>query len=216
MRNILTVSGVGIRMGERLLYSGVDLTLHQGETLALTGENGVGKTTLVRAIMGQLTPTYGQIIWPTGMPVISYVPQYRAEADAFGLRIRDFVALSFDHGLLPWLRQVERDRLAAVLRRTGLTKIGNRRIDTASGGERQRAYLAQALLRNPQLLILDEATANLDTHAKFQLMDLVQEEQKRSQLSVLMVSHDPEIVKQYADVTVHLAPDAKRMEAAHV
>jgi zinc/manganese transport system ATP-binding protein len=164
----------------------------------------VGKTTLVRAILGQIRLTTGQINWPAGKPVISYVPQYRAEADAFSLRIADFVALSFDHGLVPWLRRAEQGKLTAVLAQTGLTTIANRRIDTASGGERQRAYLAQALVRSPQLLILDEATANLDGKAKFSLMDLVRAQQRDRQLSVLMISHDPEIVRAYADTELHL------------
>ncbi len=204
MKLILSGEDVAIQMGNRRLYSGVSFALHQGEMLALTGENGVGKTTLVRAIMGQVHPVQGRIQWAQARPVMSYVPQYRAEADAFGLRIIDFVGLSFDQGFRPWLSRVEKSVLATVLAQTGLTDIATRRMDTASGGERQRAYLAQALVRQPQLLILDEATANLDVDAKFELMDAVATQQHQANLGVLLISHDPEIVARYADATLHL------------
>jgi len=205
---ILTGSNVGIQFGERWLYRAVDFKLEQGRVLALIGDNGVGKTTLLRAILGQLTVTSGQLDWqvPTQARQISYVPQYRPDMQAFPLRISDFVALSFDKGLVPWLRKAEREKLQHVLADTNLTRLARARIDTASGGERQRAYLAQALVQEPNVLILDEATANLDNVAKYELMDVIHDYQQHHQLSVIMVSHDLEIIKQYADDYLLLTP----------
>lgn len=214
----LIVSGenVAIKMAQRLLYSDVSFALHAGEMLAVTGENGVGKTTLVRAIMGQIKPARGKIVWQEPNAVVSYVPQYRGEADAFGLRIIDFVRLNFDHGLTPWLTAAEKALLTDVLRQTNLTAIAQRRMNTASGGERQRAYLAQALVRKPQLLILDEATANLDVEAKYTLMDTVRMWQQQQELGVLLISHDEQIVTEYAQKTLLLTTPAAPHQGTEV
>ena len=205
---ILTGSNIGIQFGERWLYQSVDFTLERGRVLALIGDNGVGKTTLLRAILGQLPLTTGQLDWrlPEQARQISYVPQYRPDMQAFPLRISDFVALSFDKGIVPWLSKAERAKLQHVLADTNLTRLARARIDTASGGERQRAYLAQALVQDPNVLILDEATANLDNVAKYELMNVIHEYQQHHQLSVIMVSHDLDIIKQYADDYLLLTP----------
>lgn len=209
---LLTGKNIGIYIDEedRWLYRGVNFTFNEQRMLALVGENGVGKTTLLKTILGQRKTTEGELVWhtPNGQqPEIRYVPQYRPDMQAFPLYIKDFVALSFDTGMRPWLTADEKKKLAHILDDTNLTEMANRRIDTASGGERQRAYLAQALARNPQVLILDEATANLDNAAKYELMNVVKHYRDHHSLSVIMVSHDFDIVREYADDYLYLTPD---------
>ncbi|WP_374915447.1 metal ABC transporter ATP-binding protein [Weissella cibaria] len=206
---ILTGSGVGIQFGERWLYQDVAFKLKKGRVLALIGDNGVGKTTLLRAILGQLELTAGELDWQIDAKtrMISYVPQYRPDMQAFPLKVTDFVSLSFDKGILPWLKTTEKERLQHVLADTHLTKIANARIDTASGGERQRAYLAQALVQNPNVLILDEATANLDNVAKYELMNVVRDYRDHHDLTTIMVSHDLDIIGKYADDYLLLTPN---------
>lgn len=205
---LLTGSNIGMQFGDRWLYKNVDFKLENGHVLALIGDNGVGKTTLLRALLGQLPLSAGQFDWQTSevARAISYVPQYRPDMQAFPLRISDFVALSFDHGMRPWLTATEKEKLSHVLADTHLTNLAKSRIDTASGGERQRAYLAQALVQNPNVLILDEATANLDNVAKFELMDVIRDYQTHHDITVIMVSHDLEIIQRYADDYLLLTP----------
>ena len=121
---ILTGSGVGIQFGERWLYQDVAFKLEKGRVLALIGDNGVGKTTLLRAILGQLELTAGELDWQIDVKnrMISYVPQYRPDMQAFPLKVTDFVSLSFDKGILPWLKPTEKERLQHVLADTHLTK----------------------------------------------------------------------------------------------
>lgn len=207
--NLLTGRDIGIKVEDRWLYQGVNFDLQQQKMLALVGDNGVGKTTLLNAILGQRELTEGSLTWQTvdGMkPTIRYVPQYRPDMQAFPLYIRDFVALSFDNGFRPWLSAKEKQQLAHILKDTNLVELADRPIDTASGGERQRAYLAQALVRNPQVLVLDEATANLDNGAKYELMNVVRHYRDHHDLSIIMVSHDFDIVSDYADDYLLLTP----------
>lgn len=204
---ILELQNIGMTFDQRSLYQNVNWQLVAGKTSALLGENGVGKTTLVRIILNRLRPTSGQVIWPQGQPRYAYVPQGRSSANQFGLSIRAFVALAFDSGWRPWLSAREKQALAAVLDACALTEIANSRINAASGGERQRAYLAQALLREPELLILDEATANMDPVSKEQMMQVIQNYQRAHQASVLMISHDIPLVRKYADDYLLLTAD---------
>lgn len=197
---ILDGKDIGIKFDDRWLYQKVNFQLNQAHNLALIGDNGVGKTTMIRAMLGKIPLTTGEFKWyDDGQHKIAYVPQYRPDMQAFPLRIRDFVGLTFDQGLRPWLSKEEKNRLQHILAITNLTSIADQRIDRASGGERQRAYLAQALVQKPNVLILDEATANLDNVAKYGLMDVVAAYQENYQLTTIMVSHDIDIMQRYAD-----------------
>ncbi|KRL84903.1 metal ABC transporter ATP-binding protein [Lacticaseibacillus pantheris] len=207
---ILTGKDVGIQFADnkRWLYRHVDFHLDSSQILALVGDNGVGKTTLIRAIMGQRALTEGELVRDHAQDLrIGYVPQYHDDIGAFPLHIADFVGLSYDRGLLPWLRRSEKEHLEHVLNEANLTEIANERIDRASGGEKQRAFLAQAMIQDPDVLILDEATANLDNVAKFALMDVVKHYRDHHDLSVIMVSHDLDIVERYSDNYLLLSPD---------
>jgi len=198
---------VGISFGDRWLYRNVDFELKKKSMLAIVGDNGAGKTTLVRALLGQQPLSEGELTWESGQNVVRYVPQERPDAQNFPLHIADFVALSYDHGWHPWMSAQEKKHLVHILADTNLTELAKQRIDLASGGERQRAYLAQALLANPDVLILDEATANLDNAAKFELMDVVRYYRDHHDLSVIMISHDLDIIKEYADDYLLLRPE---------
>ena len=205
---VLSGKNIGIQLDDgRWLYQQVDFDLKNHRMLALIGDNGVGKTTLLRAILGQRSVTEGTLTWQTGNEDVRYVPQYRPDMQAFPLFIKDFVALSFDTGLRPWLSVAEKKQLHHILTDTNLDQLARQRIDTASGGEKQRAYLAQALVKNPNVLILDEATANLDNVAKYELMDVVKHYRDHHDLSIIMVSHDLDIIANYADDYLLLTQD---------
>lgn len=205
--SVVKGEGIGIAFGDRWLYQNVDFELQNKRVLAIVGDNGTGKTTLIRALLGQQALTEGTLTWEEPNSVIRYVPQERPDAQNFPLQISDFVALSNDRGWRPWMTKNEKKHLAHILEDTNLTALGQQRIDLASGGERQRAYLAQALLANPDVLVLDEATANLDNVAKFELMDVVRHYRDHHDLSIVMISHDLEIIQQYADDYLLLGPN---------
>lgn len=195
--NIITGKNISITFNNHQVLKNLNFTLKKGSMTSLLGVNGVGKTTLIRILTGQLKPDKGKVIYNPVHINVGYVPQFRNFDSDYPLSIRSFVALNLYKKLLPWLTNNEKKRIDNVLKATHLTNIQDNRLSEASGGEKQRAYLAQALVSYPQLLILDEATASLDINAKIQLMNLVKQINQESALTVLFVTHDIELARQY-------------------
>ncbi|MBC8743980.1 ATP-binding cassette domain-containing protein [Lactobacillus sp. Marseille-P7033] len=193
--SIVTVNDLTVSFGNHLVINNLNFSINQGDFLVVIGENGVGKTTLVRSLLGFIKPQKGKIIINPQIK-IGYVPQFRNIDQEYPLSIRDFIALNVHHSLLPWLKQSERQRVDQVISETNLTKIADRSLGLASGGEKQRAYLAQTLLPNSGLLILDESTASLDNEMKYELLNLVTRFQQQG-LSVMFVTHDWDLAQHY-------------------
>lgn len=202
MAAIITVKDLSMHFGNKDVFDRLNFEIQAGEKVSLIGHNGVGKSTLVKLIIGLLASTSGQITRQDidGRPLkIGYVPQFRnIDADA-PLSINSFVSLNIGKSWHPWLNTAEKKRVNNVLKQTDLTAIKHRPLAQASGGERQRAYLAQALLGNPDLLIMDESTANMDVDAKQSIMVLVDQIVTEKKMALLFVSHDLELTIKYTD-----------------
>ena len=202
---VVSVDDLTVAYGNHTVIDHLSFTINEGDFLVVVGENGVGKTTLVRSMLGFLKPKSGAIIIPSNTK-IGYVPQFRNIDEEYPLSIRDFVALNTEPRLLPWLTKKERNRVDRMIRENNLIKIAERPLGLASGGEKQRAYLAQALLPNPNLLILDESTASLDNEMKYELLDLVTRFQQQG-LSVMFVTHDWELAQHYGTRFLQMTGD---------
>lgn len=206
MNSILKVNGLSIQFSGRTLFKDLNFEIPQNALTCITGENGVGKSTLVKHLLQDLDHNYTiHTHFAITRDKVQYVPQLRNIDDEYPLCIRDFVALGFKHRILPWNSKVMNAKLDAILKDTKLDKIQNQPLGRASGGEKQRAYLAQALCSNPELLILDEATASLDRTAKHFLLKLLKKIMAKRNLTVLFITHDAELIDQYADYELHLA-----------
>lgn len=203
---VVSVEDLTVTYGNHTVIDHLSFLINKGDFLVVVGENGVGKTTLVRSLLGFLKPKSGEINIPTDTK-IGYVPQFRNIDEEYPLSIRDFVALNTEPRLLPWLTRKERHRVERLIQENDLLKIADRPLGLASGGEKQRAYLAQALLQNPNLLILDESTASLDNEMKFELLDLVTRFQQNG-LSVMFITHDWELAKQYGTRFLYMTKDS--------
>lgn len=159
---------------------------------ALLGPNGAGKTTLIRILMNMLTATNGTFKFSQNTK-IGYVPQFRNIDIDYPLSIRAFIELN-----TPLFKSASiKKRVDNILRETNLLEIQNTRMGEASGGQKQRAYLAQALLDEPNFIILDEATASLDPVAKEELMTLIKHLNEKHGLTVLFTTHDIPLAKKY-------------------
>lgn len=194
---ILDIQNLGVRFPDKTVLKNIQWTIEKGDMISLIGVNGAGKTTLIRAILHQLKPTSGKIITTPKQIEYGYVPQFRNVDPDYPLSIKSFVGLTRLNHHLPFYLPKEHQALIQVLRRTNLVQIQNSRLGKASGGEKQRAYLAQALINDPDLLILDESTASLDVQAKNELMQLVQSLNEKDRLTVIFITHDFELAKQY-------------------
>lgn len=199
---VLSVEDLTVAYGDHTVFKDLSFTVNDGDFLVVVGENGVGKTTLVRALLGLIKPKAGTVNIPTGTR-IGYVPQFRNIDEEYSLSIRDFVALNSRQSWLPWLTGKERHALDRMIRITDLVPIAGRPLGLASGGEKQRAYLAQALLPAPRLLILDESTASLDNEMKYNLLDLVARFQEDG-LSVMFITHDWDLAEHYGTRYLHM------------
>jgi zinc/manganese transport system ATP-binding protein len=176
------------------LFDDLSFSLPEGSMTALLGANGTGKTTMVNILLGMQTPTNGSVKFAKGAKV-GYVPQFRNIDEDYPLSIRSFIELN-----APFFKRRSkhiRRHINHILKDTNLTKIQNTRMGEASGGQKQRAYLAQALLDHPDIIILDEATASLDPMAKEELMTLIQHLNHKHKMTVFFVTHDIPLAKKY-------------------
>lgn len=184
------------KFGKQVVFQNVNFKIEDGEFVSIVGRNGAGKTTLVKILMGLEKKTSGDIIMDHKSR-IGYVPQFRNIDLDYPLNIEQFMRLNLKFTLNPQKRKQDTATVDRILQQTNLTQLRNRPLGLASGGEKQKAYLAQALVNEPQVLILDESTASLDVDVKIQLMDLVQELNQKHGLTVLFITHDSELTKKY-------------------
>ena len=202
---VVSVEDLNVAYGNHQVISDLSFTVNEGDFMVVIGENGVGKTTLVRALLGLIKPHSGEIDVPASN-LIGYVPQFRNIDEEYPLSIRDFVSLNVKKTGFPWLSKKERAKVDRMIRMTDLTAIADRSLGLASGGEKQRAYLAQALLRSPKLLILDESTASLDNEMKYELLDLVTRFQQEN-LSVMFITHDWDLARHFGTRYLQMMPN---------
>ncbi len=182
----------------------VCLTVQKRAFLAIVGPNGGGKTTLIKILLGLLKPDSGSVrvlgADPVGSaPAIGYAPQHQSFEPGFPITVLDVVLLGFARGGRHGFGMPRRaaDRALAALEQVDMAKYARRRFDALSGGQRQRVLAARALAADPQLLLFDEPTSNIDPHGKLCMFELLSELSKR--ITVVMVSHD--LVSASAGVT---------------
>ena len=169
MTPALQITDLSVTLGGNAILSEVNAEIGTGEFIGIFGPNGAGKTTLVRCITGTLMPTHGSIRI-LGLPPaqaarqIGYMPQGHAGTDATALSARALVeaACDGDHWGIPWTSKKSRQEVERVLEVTDAARYARRPFSVLSGGERQRVMLAQALLGDPKVLVLDEPLASLD------------------------------------------------------
>lgn len=198
--NIITAHNLSVEFPDKVVFRDLNIEVPRGSFLSIVGDNGAGKTTFLRVVLGHLKPASGGVtLSPDRKDIkIGYVPQFRNLTAEYPLSIKNFVALGLTESKLPWLTKREKAKLEHIIAETELTKRLDARLGTASGGEKQKAYLAQALVEQPDLLILDESTASLDNVVKYELLDLVTEYQRDHDVTVIFVTHDLPLAQKYA------------------
>jgi zinc transport system ATP-binding protein len=201
---VLEIDALTVRRHGEALLDGVTLRVRRGTVHVLVGPNGAGKTTLLSAVVNQI-PFDGQIVmnW-VASGAVGYVPQSFPVDPTLPVTVADFLALTRQRRpvCLGLTRRV-RAEVAQLLGRVGLSGLEGRPLAVLSGGEIRRVLLAHALDPEPELLLLDEPTAGFDESAARIFEDLLLTAKRTGRTTVLMVSHDLELVRRVADrVTV--------------
>ena len=217
---VVELAGAAVRVGGRTLWSGVDLTVGAGEFVAVLGPNGVGKSTLVKAVLGLLPLAEGEVrvlgrAVGTGNPEVGYLPQRRSFDAALRVRGVDVVRLGLDGARwgvpLPGARRFSararavEARVREVVELVGATAYAHRPIGKLSGGEQQRLLIAQALAARPRLLLLDEPLDSLDLPNQAAVAALISSICATDGVTVVMVAHDVNPILGYLDTVVYLA-----------
>jgi zinc transport system ATP-binding protein len=186
---LVEAKDITMRFGTTLAIDRISLAIREGEIVTLIGPNGSGKTTLVRIILGLQAPTSGAVTWRKYVRV-GYVPQHFSVDETLPLTVRRLLRLSADH---------TRGRSRAILEEIGIRYVLDQPVHSLSGGELRRVLLARALLREPDLLVLDEPTAGVDVAGQAELYELIRALRDKRHCGVLMVSHDLHLVMAATD-----------------
>jgi zinc transport system ATP-binding protein len=204
---VITLRGVSFSYDGSPVLENVDLAIPQRDFVCVIGPNGGGKTTLLKLILGLIEPQKGQVRVLGVAPAqarrrIGYMPQ-RAQLDPqFPVSVLDVILMG-RLGTGPWVgpyRRADRAVARRVLEEVGLADAANRPFAALSGGQRQRVFIARALACEPQILLLDEPTANLDPAVQDDLYALLRDLKQR--LTVVLVSHDVGFVSVFFETVV--------------
>ncbi|MDQ3991529.1 MAG: metal ABC transporter ATP-binding protein [Actinomycetota bacterium] len=190
MATLVRLDRVTCRYGTEPVLVNVDLTEDEGAFVGVVGPSGSGKTTLLKAITGAVRPIAGRVVRPGGDVSIGYVPQVDTVNWFFPVTVRQAVLMARVGGRrLPWASREEVAEAREVQEQLGLGGLEDRHIRELSGGQQQRVFIARALLRRPQLLLLDEPTSGVDVRTRHEVVHLLHEMHHRG-LAIVVTTHD--------------------------
>ena len=197
MTPLIHLEDATLRFGQRTLWSELNLSIEQGEFLAVLGPNGAGKSTLLRVLLGlqKLTDGRARVLGREpnqGNPRVGYIPQKRAFDPELPLRARDLVRLGLDgHRWGPGRPDRRtRGRVDAALAEVGAGDYANAPVGMLSGGEQQRLQIAQSLLGDPGLLLCDEPLLSLDLRHQQEISQLIDRRRRTAGTGVVFVTHE--------------------------
>lgn len=211
-KSVVDLADVTVRVGGRTILRDLTLSIERGEFVGLIGPNGAGKSTLLRVILGLQRVSRGSVCLfgepaRRGNPSIGYVPQHQSFHKEMPLRARDYVGLGVDGARFGIFRRAKdlESKVTTALEDVGAMGYAEAPAGLLSGGEQQRLMLAQALVAEPRLLLLDEPLANLDMRSRHDIVELVHEVSRQRRISVVFVAHDVNPLLPAMDRVLYLA-----------
>ncbi len=214
-QHIITANNLHFRYdSKQALLEGISFAIQQGDFVGIIGANGGGKSTLLKLMLGFLRPQKGILTPPQTPPLegeglpptrgeykggtIWYIPQFSAITQDFPISIRKVVESGATHGW-NFLATPPHEKINQLLEQFQLTDIADHLISEVSGGERQRALIARALVQDPDIIIADEPTSNIDIHREKEVFNIFEQLHKQGK-TLIVVSHDIFLLKKYATI----------------
>ena len=191
---LIAARGLSLSRGARPILDNIDLDIAPGEIVTVIGPNGAGKTTLVRVLLGLEKPDQGTVQRRSNL-TIGYAPQRFDRDPAIPMTVARFLTLA---------TTATAARIAEVLHEVGAGRVATQQLHGLSGGELQRVILARALIRDPELLVLDEPVRGVDYVGEAELYSLIGRIRTTRGLGVLLISHDLHVVMAQSDRVVCL------------
>jgi zinc/manganese transport system ATP-binding protein len=210
--SVITLEHVYLSLGGREILNDINLTINEGEFIAILGPNGAGKSTLLKLLLGLYKSTSGKISLlgkppKRGNDKIGYAPQHRTLEAELALRAKDIVGFGLDGN--QWgiaLPDKKRERhIEQALDEVDMLRFADMPVGKLSGGEQQRLLIAQALLSHPKILLLDEPLSNLDIIHSESIVSLVNKIAKNRKMTVLLVTHDVNMLLPVIDRVLYIA-----------
>ncbi|MCI4358304.1 MAG: metal ABC transporter ATP-binding protein [Thermoplasmata archaeon] len=210
--SVIRADGLEVGYRDHVVWKDASFTVERGEFIALIGPNGAGKTTLFRLLLGLQRPRAGTLtvfgVRPErGNPRIGYVPQRHTIDNETNVESETLVRLGGSGARwgpgFSW--RAEREAAAVALRAVGATELAHRPLGALSGGELQRIFLAEALIGNPEMLLLDEPLSNLDLRRSRELVELVHGLVQSRHVTTLLVAHDINPLIECLDKVIYVA-----------
>lgn len=208
----ITVKEMQVSIGKKIIIRNINLECDKGQIVALLGLNGAGKTTLIKSIAGLIRPDKGTVLVheeeinklsiKERAKYVTYVPQQLSTS--LDYTVEDFVLM----GVTPYLgafespKKVHKEKVSQALKDLELSHLRGKGLTTLSGGEKQMVYLARAIVQQAKVMVLDEPTAYLDFKRQHTFLGQLSEFVRKSEKTVLLSVHDPNLALQYADKIV--------------
>jgi zinc/manganese transport system ATP-binding protein len=209
---VLEINQASLAFGDKNIWSNLNLSVEEGEFIAVIGANASGKTVLLKAILGQLELTSGSIDLfgekvSRGNRAIGYIPQHRQPDSGIPLRAKDLLRLGLDgHRFgIPFPSKKTNQRVNEVLEAVGAKDIANTPIGQLSGGQLQRIRVAQAVIDKPKLILADEPLSALDLKQQSLVSELINSQREQNGSAVLFVTHDVNPILDHIDRVLYLA-----------
>ncbi|MBM7643387.1 metal ABC transporter ATP-binding protein [Streptococcus loxodontisalivarius] len=208
----ITVDNLSFQYDAEPVLEAISYHVDSGEFVTLTGENGAAKSTLIKATLGILQPKNGSVLIAdknvAGKKLrLSYLPQQIASFNAgFPSTVLEFVR-SGRYPRKGWFRRLDKhdeEHVKTSLEAVGMWENRHKRIGSLSGGQKQRAVIARMFASDPDVFVLDEPTTGMDAGTTETFYELMHHSAHKHGKAVLMITHDPDEVKDYADRNIHL------------
>lgn len=193
--NLIEIKNLTTSYNGHAAIKDVSFNIKQGEYICLVGENGSGKSTLLKTIVGLNKKDSGEIIKNIPSDKISYLSQNNMQDLDFPATAKEIIMTGVQvHKKMPFYKKVDYEKFDGICKLLNIEKIIHNQIGDLSGGQRQRVMLARALIRNPDLLILDEPCSGLDiniTRELYEILDVL----NKDGLTIIMATHDLDEIK---------------------